>query len=91
MIREVDMGWCYHFAMARTGGLPGRPSLFPGKKRERVLTFTVTDAHLAKLDAATTRLGLTRSDLLGLLVDRYAAVVEIPPRLLKNLATAMRD
>ena len=63
--------------------------MFPGKMRGRTLSFTATDTHLARLDAAAERLGLTRADLLALLIDRYAAVVEIPPRLLKNLETAV--
>jgi hypothetical protein len=63
----------------------GRPSLFPGKRRGRTISITVTDKHLAKLDTAMERLQVSRSDLLALLVDRYADVVEIPPRLAGRL------
>jgi hypothetical protein len=67
----------------RAGG--GRPSLFPGKRRGRTISITVTDRHLTKLDAAMERLQVSRSDLLALLVDRYADVVEIPPKLAGRL------
>jgi hypothetical protein len=63
----------------------GRPSLFPGKRRGRTISLTMTDAHLDALDAATERLQVTRSDLLALLVDRYADIVEIPPTLAGRL------
>jgi hypothetical protein len=62
--------------------------LFPGKVRGRTISLTMTDAHLAKLDTATTRLDLTRADLLALLVHQFADRVEIPPKLMKNLQTA---
>jgi hypothetical protein len=51
----------------------------------------MTDHHVAKLDATMERLGLTRADVLALLVDRFADRVEIPPRLMKNLLTADDD
>lgn len=59
----------------------GRLSLFPGKRRGRTISITMTDAHYRRLDATMQRLKLTRSDVLALLVDRYAEIVEIPPRL----------
>lgn len=77
--------------MAKFEGLPGRRTLFPGKRRGRTISITMTDAHVAKLDAAMARLGLTRADVLALLVDRFADRVEIPPRLMKNLHTADED
>ena len=59
----------------------GRLSLFPGKRRGRTISITMTDAHYRRLDKTMHRLKLTRSDVLALLVDRYAEIVEIPPRL----------
>jgi hypothetical protein len=59
----------------------GRLSLFPGKRRGRTISITVTDRHYDLLDQAMRRLKLTRSDVLALLVDRYANIVEIPPHL----------
>ncbi len=59
----------------------GRLSLFPGKRRGRTISITMTDEHYRRLDAALHRLKLTRSDTLALLVDRYAEIVEIPPHL----------
>jgi hypothetical protein len=59
----------------------GRKSLFPGKRRGRTISITMTDEHVTRLDAAMARLDLTRSDVLALLVDRFAEVVEIPPAL----------
>lgn len=74
--------------MAIFDSLPGRRSLFPGKRRGRTISITITDAHLAKLDVTMERLSLTRADVIALLVDRFADRVEIPPRLMKNLRTA---
>lgn len=63
----------------------GRPSLFPGKRRGRTISITMTDAHYRRLEQAMQRLNLTRADLLALLVDRYADIVEIPPKLSERL------
>jgi len=41
----------------------------------------MTDAHYDLLDETMARLQLTRADVLALLVDRFARVVEIPPHL----------
>jgi hypothetical protein len=74
--------------MGSTTQQAGRKSLFPGKRRGRTISITMTDQHVAKLDAAMARLELTRSDVLALLVDRFADRVEVPPRLLGNLRSA---
>jgi hypothetical protein len=57
----------------------GRRSLFRDKLREPMVTITLTKAHHAKVRKAMRRLGLTRADLLGLLVETYADVVVLPP------------
>lgn len=67
------------FAMPKS--LRGRVSLFRGKVRGRPLTVTLTKRHWALLDAAAARLVLTRADLVGLLIAKYAATVQIPTRL----------
>ena len=53
-------------------------SLFRGKIRAPV-SITLTRAHHAKVRKAMRRLGLTRADLLGLLIERYADVVTLAP------------
>ena len=57
----------------------GRRSLFRNKLRQPVVTITLTKDHHAKVRRAMKRLGLTRADLLALLVETYADVVELPP------------
>jgi antitoxin component of RelBE/YafQ-DinJ toxin-antitoxin module len=42
------------------------------------VSITLTRRHHQKLKAAQERLGLSRSDVLGLLVDLYADSVRIP-------------
>ena len=49
----------------------GPPSLFHGKVRKPV-TLTLTAEHHKKVKASTERLGITRADLIGLLIDKYA-------------------
>jgi len=56
--------------------MPGAMSLFRGKVRAPV-SITLTPDHHAKVERATKRLFLTRSDLIGLLIDRYADTVKI--------------
>lgn len=56
--------------------LPGKASLFRGKVRAPV-SITLTKEHHAKVRRAMRRLGLTRADLLALLIDRYADVVTL--------------
>jgi antitoxin component of RelBE/YafQ-DinJ toxin-antitoxin module len=57
--------------------MPGPDSLFRRKVRQPV-SITLTRRHHQKLKAAQERLGLSRSDVLGLLVDLYADSVRIP-------------
>ena len=57
--------------------LTGKASLFRHKVRAPV-SITLTRAHHAKVNRAMKRLGLTRADLLALLIERYADVVELP-------------
>jgi hypothetical protein len=59
-----------------TGGVPGRKSLFRNKIRNPV-SITLTDYHHNKVNKAKVRLGLTRADVIGLLIDRYADSVTI--------------
>lgn len=58
-------------------GMPGSPSLFRGKIRMPVST-TFTPEHHNKINRNMRRLGLTRSDFLGLLVELYADKVQLP-------------
>ena len=60
--------------------LPGRASLFRNKIRGVPLTCLLTPAHWQLLDAAARRLKLSRSDVVGLLLYRYAKTVTIPAR-----------
>jgi hypothetical protein len=59
-------------------GITGPPSLFRRKLRAQPISVTFTRRHHQKLKAATERLDLSRSDVLGLLVDLYADTVRIP-------------
>lgn len=58
--------------------LPGRKSLYRGKLRAVPVTVTLTPRHHTAVRKATARLGLSRSDLFGLLIERYADTVEKP-------------
>src|ERR1035437_3117079 len=53
---------------------PGPVSLFPGKIRKPV-TLTLTPAHHRKVLKNKERLGTTRADLIGLLIEKYADTV----------------
>jgi hypothetical protein len=59
----------------------GRVSLFRGKVRGKPLTVTLTPRHWRMVNAAAERLKVTRADLIALLIDQFASVVEIPFRL----------
>jgi predicted DNA-binding ribbon-helix-helix protein len=59
----------------------GRVSLFRGKVRGKPLTVTLTPRHWRLLDDAAERLQLTRADLVGLMIHRYARSVQLPARL----------
>jgi hypothetical protein len=56
--------------------MSGQKSLFRGKIRAPV-SITLTKEHHAKVKKAMRRLGLTRADLLALLIHRYADVVKL--------------
>ena len=56
--------------------LPGQVSLFRGKIRAPV-SITLTPDHHSKVNKNMNRLGLTRSDLIGLLIEKYADTVKI--------------
>jgi hypothetical protein len=60
-----------------TTRLPGKASLFRNKVRAPV-TITLTKGHHAKVKKAMRRLGLTRADLLGLLIEQYADTITLP-------------
>ena len=57
--------------------LPGPDSLFRNKIRKPV-SITLTRRHHAKLKAAIERLDLSRSDVIGLLIDLHADGVRVP-------------
>jgi hypothetical protein len=57
--------------------ISGPPALFRHKVRQPV-TLTLTRKHHAKLKGAMERLELSRSDVIGLLIDQFADVVRIP-------------
>ncbi len=66
-------------ARNRKKARPGRVTLYPGKMREVPVSITLPRALHRKVRAATARLGITRNDLLALLIDKFSAVVELPP------------
>ena len=53
---------------------PGPRALFRGKIRAPV-SITLTPDHHMMVNAATVRLDLSRADLIGLLVEKYASTV----------------
>jgi hypothetical protein len=55
----------------------GPVSLFPGKRRNPV-SLTLTPAHHKLVEDAMRRLGVTRADLIGLLIQKHAATVTRP-------------
>ncbi len=65
----------------------GRVSLFRGKLRGKPFTATLTPRHWRLLDDAASRLVLTRADVVGLLIHKYAATVEIPKSLPTDYGT----
>ena len=56
--------------------LPGKASLFRNKVRAPV-SITLTHEHHAKVRKNMKRLGLTRADLLGLLIEKHADTVKL--------------
>jgi hypothetical protein len=57
---------------------PGRIALFRDKDR-RPVSLTLTRAHHLKVRRAVRRLGLTRADVIGLLIEKFADVVTLSP------------
>jgi hypothetical protein len=51
--------------------------LFRGKVRAPV-SLTLTPAHHAKIRRAMRRLGLSRADVIGLLIEKHAASLKRP-------------
>ncbi len=62
--------------VGKTRALPGRASLFRGKIRMPV-SLTLTPDHHAKVRRNMQRLGLSRSDFIGLLIEKHADTVRI--------------
>lgn len=58
---------------------PGPVSLFPGKRRAPV-SLTLTPEHHKKIEKNTQRLGITRADFIGLLIEKYADTVTAPSK-----------
>lgn len=63
--------------------LSGPDALFRKKIRQPV-SVTLTKRHHAKLRAAMERLDLSRSDVVGLLIDLHADGVRVPADLLQD-------
>lgn len=63
---------------AAAKNLSGPVALFRNKDRSRPSSVLFTRQHHAQLARAQARLNLSRCDVLSLLIDRYADVVEIP-------------
>jgi hypothetical protein len=58
-----------------TAELPGAKSLFRRKVRQPV-SITLTRRHHAKVRKAMKRLGVSRSDLIALLIEQHADTVK---------------
>lgn len=56
--------------------LPGQVSLFRGKVRMPI-SVTLTPDHREKLKRAMKRLGVSRADLIGLLIEKYCDTVKL--------------
>lgn len=63
---------------ARPGS--GRKSLFPGKAKDKPVSVSLTPLGRSQLDAASARLGLSRSDIIEALVRQHAAALVINRR-----------
>ncbi len=61
-------------ATIRRTRIPGPKALFRGKRRAPV-SITLTPNHHILVKAAIVRLGLSRADLIGLLIEKYASTV----------------
>ena len=69
--------------MTKKRAISGPPALFRHKVRQPV-TLTLTKKHHAKLKAAIERLDLSRSDVIGLLIDLHADSVRVPADLVMD-------
>jgi hypothetical protein len=54
----------------------GRPTLFSNKVRKPV-TLTLTQRHHDLVNEAAARLGLSRADVIGLLISRFCETLTI--------------
>ena len=63
--------------------LPGRASLFRRKVRQPI-SVTLTRRHHRKLREAMARLELSRSDVVGLLIDVHADSLRVPADLVDD-------
>lgn len=63
--------------------LPGPDALFRNKVRKPV-SITLTRQHHTQLAAAMERLDLSRSDVIGLLIDVHADGLRVPADLLSG-------
>jgi hypothetical protein len=64
--------------MPKQKPMTGPASLFRRKIREEPVSVTFTRKHHRMLKEAQERLGLSRSDVIALLVDQFAPVVRVP-------------
>lgn len=55
----------------------GPVTLFPGKVRDAPITFTAQTEQHQKLAQAVERLGITKADVLCLLIEKHAATVTV--------------
>jgi len=55
----------------------GRITLYPGKIRTDVVSITLTADLHKKVNKAMRRLGLTRADVIALLIDKFSESVTI--------------
>jgi hypothetical protein len=70
--------WCWKAAEGAPSGPTGPASLFRGKLNVPI-SIKLTQPHHAAVTRNMTRLGLTRSDFIALLIDQFADVVTAPP------------
>jgi hypothetical protein len=74
--REATMAKRITERKRESRGLPGPESLFRGKVRAPV-TVTLTREHHRKVNEAVQRLKLSRADVIGLLIEKYADTVAL--------------
>ncbi|OFW04603.1 MAG: hypothetical protein A3H96_09445 [Acidobacteria bacterium RIFCSPLOWO2_02_FULL_67_36] len=55
----------------------GRKTLFPGKLRGMPLSVTLTPRHWAILNRAAVRLGITKADVIGALLDQHGKTLRL--------------